>query len=292
MKSGYIMIIKKRKIIYMQIILFSLLTLSISKADDYHYLGGCSGKCDDNTYSFEQPDSRGPGGYEGKCGQTAVSNLIAMNCDVEIAPGNCDTVTKDYTPGSRPSTVIGLLNHYRSTKRSNCRGKGRWKIFHSQKELFIGDIYRALTHQKILERERIHFPPREDKYVSPVAILVEMGAPHWIVIVDMLDYGTKDCKVIFNTWGDQYWARCETLTKWANMGGKSSCQGVSTKLACGNFTYVQLTDKKFRGLKSIDQINKKDVKGYFTKTVPRYYYKKIKNSAKKTYKIITWPFSR
>ena len=69
-----------------------------------------SGKCPDGSTSFQQPDSQGIGGWEGKCGQTAASNILKMHCGENISPKSVGHYFDDSTPGVYPDTAAKGLN--------------------------------------------------------------------------------------------------------------------------------------------------------------------------------------
>ena len=102
-------------------------------------------RCDDGTVSFLQPESEGWYGNEGKCGQTAASNVLFMYCGLAGHPKwYSDRFLNDITPGVRPGTLENGLNTI-FTEEPACPG-GTWRIrIGSNYNDFLYEIERGLT---------------------------------------------------------------------------------------------------------------------------------------------------
>jgi predicted double-glycine peptidase len=64
---------------------------------------------DDGSVSWSQPDSKGMGGWEGFCGQTAVANLLTTHEEGLTSPHEVSRASSDWTPGSKPSTLMRAI---------------------------------------------------------------------------------------------------------------------------------------------------------------------------------------
>lgn len=64
----------------------------------------------DGSCSWEQPDSKGFGGSEGFCGQTAVANMLSIYERTRAAtPHAVSRASGDITPGSKPATLMKAI---------------------------------------------------------------------------------------------------------------------------------------------------------------------------------------
>ena len=188
--------------------------------------------CSDGSVSYDQPISQGTWGWEGYCGQVAVSNVTGMFCQRMIAPKNIDLYAKDNFPGSLPGTLKTILtqifaeqngkkgikgnNGYRNQK--GCP-KGKWKTSNTEySNVFISNLKKLLFHtnqKNVVLRERSYFSTVE---VSPVVLLLKEGNLnyHYVTVIDLLDDVNDKfgCQVVMNTWGEQKIMSCENLIKY------------------------------------------------------------------------------
>ncbi len=64
----------------------------------------------DGSCSWEQPDSKGVGGAEGFCGQTAIANMICIYDRTRgVTPRMVSKAAGDITPGSKPATLMRAI---------------------------------------------------------------------------------------------------------------------------------------------------------------------------------------
>lgn len=178
--------------------------------------------CADGSASFVQPESSGWWGYEGKCGEVALSNTLKMTCGKAWSPsGAIDSETVDYTPGTATTTMVGALNEFSSY--SGCSGK-RWTYYDTadSAEEFISSVRDGLFAPSNFTRIR------EDKtkvHRAPVPILIYFKDEqflHWVTVVDILGYEKdvkiskqKNCRVVLNQWDDQYTVPCKVIAQMA-----------------------------------------------------------------------------
>lgn len=125
----------------------------------------------DGSYSWEQPDSNGTGGWEGFCGQTATANLLTtiQNGAVQVSPQDVSRAADDWTPGSKPSTLMRAI-------RKLAPDPSRFEISHDT------DLSSASP-------------------TTPIICLLEWdggGTFHYVSVV-----GVRNGNVIFNHWGIQ-----------------------------------------------------------------------------------------
>jgi hypothetical protein len=122
----------------------------------------------DGSYSWTQPDSTGLSGWEGYCGQTCVANLLTTSTPNSVSPETVIDVAADWTPGSRPSTLLRALNRLGGNHR-------RFRISHS--------------------RSLAAATPRR-----PIGCLLQWssGSMHWVMVVRV-----DATHVHFNHWGRQ-----------------------------------------------------------------------------------------
>ncbi|MDH4467336.1 MAG: hypothetical protein QE271_04690 [Bacteriovoracaceae bacterium] len=179
-------------------------------ADPYHV-------CTDGSVSYDQPNSQGPLGWEGYCGQVAVSNITGMFCQRMIAPKNIDFYATDSFPGSLPSTLTTILTQIFAEKNGVMRcPNGEWKTSTSElSQTFISNLKKLLfqTNQKsVIQRKRSY---ESTIAVSPVIILLNEGvlAYHYVTLLDLIDnsYDSFGCSAVINTWGEQKLLSCENL---------------------------------------------------------------------------------
>jgi len=188
------------------------------------------GRCLDSTVSFVQPPTEGVGGWEGRCGPTAVANLTAMRCQggalavLEVAQFASDT-----TPGWRPDTLVNALNRifarYSASNQSPDGGlqcpAGRWGVVTSPSALtFLKDLSKSLLPLQSKGTIRRLRPDGSEVEISPTPILIQEGAVgmHWVTVVDYVSdardpYG---CAVLMNTYAEQKRMTCQQLIPQAN----------------------------------------------------------------------------
>lgn len=177
--------------------------------------------CPDLTISFPQPDSSGFSGWNGKCGQTAVSNLSGMLCHRYINPDKVDSYASDLTPGNRPATNLKALkkifdeDYLRRRTGSGCP-QGTWKEYTSSSEnKFLEDLQSSLWNGPgKYKRKRKNGTTIT---INPVAVLLSAGlkSHHWVTLVDF-QRNKEDrfgCDAIMNTWGSQKIMTCEDLVR-------------------------------------------------------------------------------
>ena len=187
--------------------------------------------CPDGTISYEQPDSEGFKDSEGKCGQTAAANLFKTYCGLNAPPKLIDNFFWDPTPGVHPDTLeAGMNNIWRADKiHRNRRGEkstcpvGVWeKRVATDANDFLGLINSSLR-KKYKNTQGVFSQPKRNRFpenslskpveVSPLAVLIETDGKkdgvslHWVTVVDKYYVG-NDCRIIYNTWNDQYDTSC------------------------------------------------------------------------------------
>lgn len=182
--------------------------------------------CKDGSVSFEQPRSGGLFGWEGKCGETAISNVLMMTCGRSASPdGTIDVRADDYSPGNRPETVTNALNSMADEK--GCKGK-RWTYYNTadSRADFIESIDDGLNAPSSFFRKR-------DRYTkirrAPVPTLIYKPSDrilHWVTVVDIIGFKKgveislqRDCKVIYNDWDDQHTTSCGVFAGMAEAVG-------------------------------------------------------------------------
>ncbi len=122
------------------------------------------------SYSWDQPASAGIAGWEGRCGQTCVANLLKnRRPGLHVSPSRLiATGGGDLGPGSMPSTLLQLINS-RSPRRP----------------------YQLRNERRIVVQAHPH---------NPIGCLLQWdeNVLHWVTVV-----GTHGPNVIFNHWGRQ-----------------------------------------------------------------------------------------
>tara|TARA_B100000925_G_scaffold143626_1_gene107580 strand:- start:7842 stop:8675 length:834 start_codon:yes stop_codon:yes gene_type:complete len=195
--------------------------------------------CPDGTTSFRQPKSEGIKGSEGKCGQTAAANLFKAFCNIDAPPTLLDNFFWDPTPGVHPNTLeLGMNNIWRADKIHRDRREekstcpiGVWKKrVAADANDFLGLINYGLRKKHRNSRgaftqpKRNRFPKNslsKPVDVSPLAVLIESDGKkdglslHWVTVVDMY-YLNNDCRIIYNTWEEQYDTSCSDFSKKAS----------------------------------------------------------------------------
>jgi hypothetical protein len=173
-------------------------------------------RCQDLTISFPQPDSTGANGWNGYCGQVAVSNMSSMYCQRSMSPKTIDQYATDITPGNRPGTNHRALKKIFSESSKYCP-EGSWKS-HSPWTAngFIEGLQDSLWRGPgKVQRKRSN---GKNINISPVAILIAADATtlHWVTLVDFLqnDDDKYGCDALMNTWGTQKLMTCENLVRY------------------------------------------------------------------------------
>jgi len=140
----------------------------------------------DGSYSWSQPGSNGLNGWEGFCGQTATANLLTTFESDQFSPHDVSRAADDWTPGSKPSTLLrsiaALSSDASQYEQSNSR-----------------DLSAATPHNPI------------------VALLMwdDGGTYHYISVI-----GVRGGNVIFNHWGLQdSLPEDEFMRRWGFQGG-------------------------------------------------------------------------
>jgi hypothetical protein len=180
--------------------------------------------CPDGTTSFPQPNSTGNGGWNGYCGQTAVSNATGMLCKRYFTPQTVDSYATDITPGNLPGTNLRALKKiftesYTNVRQANPCPSGTWKQ-HSpwtQQGLIDGIKDSLLKGPGKFQRRRLNGTTIS---ITPVLVLIGSGIDklHWLTVVDFRN-NPQDrfgCDVVMNTWGNQKLMTCENLADYGN----------------------------------------------------------------------------
>jgi hypothetical protein len=182
-------------------------------------------RCKDQTVSFVQPDSVGPWEMEGKCGQTASTNMLYMYCRLIASPADyADGYFSDITPGVRPKTLITGLNKMFAKNANHCpTNKGRWKQFNYKNETDYLNAIQSKLANKLEHNSLITRLLSNGKSVkrTPVALLIRSPGGqdlHWITVVDMYHKkfnGKNQCLIVANHWDDQYEVPCTEIARWS-----------------------------------------------------------------------------
>lgn len=177
-------------------------------------------RCSDNTISYVQPPSKGSSGYEGRCGQTAASNIMYSYCKLVVSPENySNAYLRDLTPGVRPGTLIRGLDQMFSENKFECPDSREWNTYSYRVENdFIGGIERGLVTD-IKSKYKLKRKTSKASSVerTPVALLIRVPGGtdlHWITIVDLMKSSTK-CEMVVNHWNKQYTVPCSKIAKWS-----------------------------------------------------------------------------
>ncbi|MBY0515559.1 MAG: hypothetical protein K2P81_01535 [Bacteriovoracaceae bacterium] len=168
--------------------------------------------CPDKTLSAEQGSSWGVGGWEGRCGQTAATNLLYSLCG-HLSPslvktGECsreDSAFNDITPGVMPTTMAEDYNDF--LQANGCAKK---KVTHGYRpntlveQYFEGKVTLAQTMK--VQESAIEAVVKEGN-PHPTMFMIEVPGSkelHWISLEKVYTdaKGVKTVKV--NHWGSQY----------------------------------------------------------------------------------------
>lgn len=183
-------------------------------------------RCKDGSVTFEQPDSEGYFDWEGKCGETALSNTIKMTCGKAWLPGGViDDVSSDWSAGSMPSTLQNTINDF--AKASDC-GDKRWSYYDTaeSREDFLASVVDGLKSGSKFYRKRL-----DETSVRRAPVIVMIALPgekvlHWVTVVDVEGYDASKkmaanaaCVAYVNQWDSQYKIPCHHLAKMADNVG-------------------------------------------------------------------------
>ncbi len=199
--------------------------------------------CSDGSVSFLEPSTEGLLGWEGKCGETAISNTLKMICGRAWDPsGFLDSIASDPTPGTHPSTMKYSLNYF--AEASGCSNTA-WtndRVAKSRED-FISSLVKDLRLPSSFYRLRT-----DGKKIrrAPMPVLIYKPAVrilHWITVVDVIGYRPgiklseqKNCNVIFNQEGWQYTMPCDQLAGLAEAVGDAYFVG---KIILGKFIRIK-----------------------------------------------------
>jgi hypothetical protein len=186
-------------------------------------------KCKDGTFVHKQPKSTGIGGWNGYCGETAMSNINYMYCNYITSPKKyCAAKATDGTPGIRPGVLAHVMNDYFDSHET-CP-KGKWVDYYesSTPEEFLDYLVAGINHKGITKRK----VGKTEKEVSPFPIMLDSfplggSVRHWVTVVDIVNFEGKDkvltkqkkCMVVVNHWGNQYKVPCHRLAAAAEASG-------------------------------------------------------------------------
>ncbi len=177
-------------------------------------------RCKDGTVSFIQPSSQGVFNNEGRCGQTAASNLLYSYCHLAAHPESYSNYfLGDVTPGVRPKTMLDGINKIFENNRSHCP-TGKWiSVKSKNSDAFLDSIESGLTPKSSFKNlTRRTREGGEEILRSPVLALVRNPGgriPHWLTIVDLLDRNNSSCTVVVNQWDDQFKIPCSVFVRWS-----------------------------------------------------------------------------
>lgn len=176
--------------------------------------------CPDKTLSHIQPESTGVKGWEGYCGQTAISNVTSMLCERHISPKENDNYGTDVSPGQHSSTMRKVLRKiFTESPQTNTCPKVTWNTRATWSgSAFLkkvkGDLFGSSHKMKRFRSANTYVN------VTPTPVLLNSGGLnyHWVTVVDVINnnddyYG---CDVVLNTWGDQKILTCENFVHYGN----------------------------------------------------------------------------
>jgi hypothetical protein len=177
-------------------------------------------RCKDGTVSFVQPPSEGWFKQEGKCGQTAASNLMYMHCRLIGSPsGYMEQFLTDVTPGVHPRTLSNGLNTIFKREAGKCADQYKWESVRANNEkAYFQNIERSLYayphHPRLITRTRAD---GSKVLRSPLALLLRVPNTkvlHWVTVVDLIQ-SDKSCEMFLNHWDNQYTVPCTEVAKWS-----------------------------------------------------------------------------
>ncbi len=181
--------------------------------------------CSDGTTSFDQPDNQGLFDNEGKCGQTAASNVFHMYCKMIASPNYCGTHLNDAMPGVKPSTLDQGLDKLFNEDPNMCP-TGFWDEtnYKYQSDFILGIEFKLNSVPRNGNMVTRQLSNGKKRKKSPVMLLIKSPDSkkglHWVTAVDIERSGSS-CHMILNTWGDQYRVPCKKVAQWSKNVGKS-----------------------------------------------------------------------
>jgi len=129
-------------------------------------------------YSWVQPGSA-VGGWEGRCGQTAMAN-IAWHCGYILSPDDATRYVPDLTPGVRPGRLASGLNDFVG---GAC---GEFRVCRP-------DIDAGAQPLRWLQ-DKVHAYGRG--YPTPV-LISQRDALHWVVVMEIREPEDGSCTVVY-----------------------------------------------------------------------------------------------
>lgn len=149
--------------------------------------------------------------YQGKCGQTAVANVLTHKFNALISPGFVDTYAYDITPGTRPGTLARVLNQISEDVSSHYSALGNWEIKISTREsTTIGPRNRRqIRFEDVNSFGERHIQELYDDLKNSgqqVISLVGMSpfSLHWITVTRVeipSDGNWRDATILYKHWG-------------------------------------------------------------------------------------------
>lgn len=179
--------------------------------------------CPDKTISHVQPPSTGLNGWEGYCGQTAMSNITSMLCGRHMSPKSNDFYGTDLSPGQHSTTILASLRKiFTEYPKKNTCPKVTWKIRQNWRDKSLlksvkGDVFGSTSKIKRFRSATTYVN------ITPTPVLLNSGGLnyHWVTVVDFLDNKNDEfgCDVVLNTWGDQKTLTCENFVSYTDHSG-------------------------------------------------------------------------
>ena len=194
---------------------------------------GVTGLCSDGSYSFCELPAGGFCESEGRCGQTTAANIFASYCSEKIEPRRFIDTAWDMTPGTRPGTLVTMLNTVFDDRQ--CYNKSfKWAETNSNASNLISDLYRATESELTFTP----LPPESDwlPRKKPVAVLVDIDVPHWVTVVGVVNYKQPGCSVVINENGRQHLTSCSQFVKDARLGNTKL--GICSRIVCSSYTII------------------------------------------------------
>lgn len=187
--------------------------------------------CKDGSLSAEQGDSWGVGGWEGRCGQTAATNVLYSICK-SLSPslrrtGECsreDGVFNDATPGVHPATMASDYNDFLALNK--CKEK---TITHGKKTNTLIDKYLdgEVTLEAVYQQqEALVAQVIKGSLNYPTMFMIEVPGGselHWVTATEIVKVNNVSY-VKLNHWGKQYqyplrdFAKLTMKTGWGESG--------------------------------------------------------------------------
>jgi hypothetical protein len=200
--------------------------------------------CGDGTLSAEQGNSWGVGGWEGRCGQTAATNVLYTLCK-KVSPslrkmGVCsreDGVFNDVLPGVLPSTMAADYNEFLSLNDCSERTVTNHRVENAKLKDFYenrSDLSQVLQEQVKMVTSALAKSPH------PTMFMIETSdgpGLHWVTVTGPEERdGKKFLKI--NHWGGQYFYPLEDFAKLTLKASKSET-GVGFVFAGLNYVSIK-----------------------------------------------------